>query len=91
MQYNKKTTYVTRVQDLKWRETNYPFFYSFYISITDLSLLRMGSEEIIGLRNYVEMDIEKWENGGRLPVRQRLPFLYRPYCLLFSKSILFLA
>lgn len=35
--------------------TIYPFFYSFYISITDLNLLRMGSEQIIGLQNYKEL------------------------------------
>lgn len=35
--------------------TVYPFFYSFYISVTDLNLLRMGSEEFIGMKNYVEL------------------------------------
>ena len=35
--------------------TIYPFFYSFYISVTDLNLLRMGTEEIIGMKNYVEL------------------------------------
>lgn len=35
--------------------TVYPFFYSFYISATDLNLLRMGAEEFVGLRNYQEL------------------------------------
>lgn len=35
--------------------TLYPFIYSFYISITDLNLLRMGTEKIIGLENYKEL------------------------------------
>jgi len=35
--------------------TIYPFFYSFYISVTDLNLLRMGTEEIIGMKNYAEL------------------------------------
>jgi len=39
--------------------TIYPFFYSFYISITDLNLLRMGQEEIIGMQNYIELFNDK--------------------------------
>ena len=35
--------------------TVYPFFYSFYISVTDLNLLRMGTEEFIGMQNYEEL------------------------------------
>lgn len=35
--------------------TLYPFIYSFYISITDLNLLRMGTEKIIGLGNYTSL------------------------------------
>lgn len=35
--------------------TLYPFIYSFYISITDLNLLRMGTEKIIGLENYTSL------------------------------------
>lgn len=35
--------------------TVYPFFYSFYISATDLNLLRMGKEQFVGLQNYFEL------------------------------------
>lgn len=47
--------------------TVYPFFYSFYISITDMSMLRLGRENIIGLLNYSELWAEtKFWNSIRL-------------------------
>lgn len=39
--------------------TIYPFFYSFYISVTDMNLLRMGQQEFIGLKNYFDLFQEK--------------------------------
>ena len=39
--------------------TVYPFFYSFYISVTDMNLLRMGQQEFVGLKNYIELFEEK--------------------------------
>lgn len=39
--------------------TIYPFFYSFYISVTDMNLLRMGQQEFIGLKNYIDLFQEK--------------------------------
>lgn len=44
--------------------TVYPFFYSFYISATDLNLLKMGQETFIGLQNYKNLinDPEFWHS-----------------------------
>lgn len=39
--------------------TIYPFFYSFYISVTDMNLLRMGQQKFVGLKNYIELFEEK--------------------------------
>ena len=35
--------------------TVYPFLYSFYISVTDLNMLKLGQESVIGLQNYREL------------------------------------
>ena len=39
--------------------TIYPFFYSFYISVTDMNMLRMGQQEFVGFRNFSELFREK--------------------------------
>ena len=37
----------------------YPFLYSFYISVTNLNMLRMGKETFVGFRNYLELSRDK--------------------------------
>ncbi len=70
--------------------TVYPFFYSFYLSVTDLNLMYMGQENLIGLQNYADLlaDEEFW-NSIRLSLIFSIFVVIGQFCFGFALACLF--
>ena len=68
----------------------YPFFYSFYISVTDMNLLRMGHETFIGLQNCKDLlaNPEFW-NSCKLSIKFSLVVVTGQFILGFALAFLF--